>query len=340
MQRWLTFAVFLLAFGATVWWLLPSGHRAPARTEPTAVADDLGTEPPAVEDEESDAAPDFPREGESEVEIAADGRVTVRSNGAYRREVLALLARRGDFQVEDRTRRNPVVHVDVVRSGLAQALAAVLAGVPYTVHYRAEGVGSPDEIALVEVGIDRVAATERSDAARGGELVKDEDAALRAELLAKGEEIEEEPVVWRARRILTPEEQRAWEEGARMRETARHEALREGVRAESMETRLESVYGLEADDPEDLPHILEALGDPEPSVRAEAAYQLRWGEADNVIDSISAALQDPAPKVLVAAIGSAGFLREAALASDVAALADHDDPAVRRAVQENLSSLR
>jgi hypothetical protein len=278
-----------------------------------------------------DPAP--PPKGGNRLVIDADG-VTLLANAARRREILTQLSRQARFEVEDHTGEDPELTLEVIRSPLAQAIAATLAGTPYTLHYAGE---QPEDLHLLEVGVAPEASTRRRESrvaeleARK-QLSDDERKELEAERkrLAKGEESEARPV-WRTSPELTPEQRAAWQAGRAERQIEYRQEVLAELESAVGEDRKFALASLDPTRPEDVALITAALEDVDASVRSEAANQLRWAEPELALPALAAALRDGAPEVVLAAIESLGDFDDSSVAARLGELSDHEDPRVRAA---------
>ena len=277
-----------------------------------------------------------PAKGASTVVIDAGG-VSVLADAARRREILSQLSEQARFVVEDHTQEDPEVTVRVIRGELTQAIAATLAGTPYTLHFGGENPSTAGDVRLLEVGVAPEAST-RKIAARiqeleaRGKLTDDERDELEAERerLEKGEEKEEE-VVWRASPELTPEQRAVWQAARAAREVEYRQEVLGELASEVGEDRKFALLGLDPTRPEDVVLITAALEDADASVRSEAAGQLRWAEPQAAVPALTAALRDSSPDVVLAAIESLGEFDDASIAKPLSELSDHQDMRVREA---------
>jgi hypothetical protein len=267
------------------------------------------------------------------VRIDAEG-VTLLANAARRRDILTRLSNQARFDVEDHTREDPELTLQLIGRPLAQAIAVILAGTPYTLHYRGR---EPEDLRLLEVGVAPEASPRRREA-RIAELESrkplsdDEREELEAERkrLEKGEKSEDE-VVWRTTPELTPEQRTAWQAARAQRQVEyRAEVLAE-LESEIGEDRKFALASLDPTRPEDVALITAALEDVDASVRREAANQLRWAEPEMALPALTVALRDGSPEVVLQAIESLGDFDDDSVASRLRELSDHEDPRVRAA---------
>jgi hypothetical protein len=301
------------------------GKERAAPGAPAAVAQPVAPAPPPSLD---------PREGESSVQIEAGG-VTLLAKGAHRREILTQLSRQARFDVEDHTQEDPELTLRVIRSPLAQAIAATLAGTPYTLHYAGQ---APHDLRLLEVGVAPQASTRKRQALiaeleRRMQLSEDEREELEKERkrLEKGEEDKGKQAVWRTSPQLTPEQRSAWQAARAQRQVEyRAETLAE-LESEIGEDRKFALASLDPTRPEDVARITAALEDVDASVRSEAANQLRWAAPDLALPALTAALRDGSPEVVLQAIESLADFDDDSVASRLRELSDHEDPRVRAA---------
>jgi len=224
-------------------------------------------------------------------------------------------------------------------ASLEDALAAILAGIPYHVHYEfADGDLSPKrpfegrEVVLTRVGVGEMAAA-------GAAPATAVPPRRPADPGRRGPPPRAEGRRFGSKRAGPDDPERA-----RQREEA---AARERERAEKVarqwddpreDVRLEAVELMEPEG-EDLAR-LEALlqADPSPEVRVAAAETLADGEAFEVMDGLLGALGDPDPGVVAAVVRGLedvyGDAPSPRIRERVLELRDHRDPGVREAVTE------
>lgn len=247
-----------------------------------------------------------------EVERLGDDRVRLRARGEPREAVLDALAREAGVDLARGSGRPApyAVSAELADATLEEAFARVLEGVPYHLHYEA---GPPDgAVTLRRVTIGLLPAAGSAEEA-------DESAAGAA----------------RARRPPDPPpdvDAPADEDERRERAAALRDARSEAERAEAASLTRPS---------EDLPALLDHLADPSAQVRAAAAASLaevEFGEdAFRAADGLVAALDDPDPAVVAAAVGALedvyDVLPHPRIRAAVARLGRPSDPDVRAAVE-------
>ena len=129
-----------------------------------------------------------------------------------------------------------------------------------------------------------------------------------------------------------------------------------GERAEEEDDELAAaVRALESADPEErsdalldiepegqgLRSLLQVLrDDPDPEVRGLAARQLGYAELPEATAGLVSALEDPAPEVVIEAIGALELIDDSSVIGSLEKLAQHRDPGVREAAAEAIDYLR
>jgi hypothetical protein len=204
-----------------------------------------------------------------------DGRVSVTSNGAQRIAVLRELAEQAGFELVsgDLERQALTLHIEDV--ALEEALIALLRGVRYGVEYGYEVGGDSHALVRLTVGEPIEVAAAKPQAERWDETPQFESA-------------EQEKL---ARKILVDLRERTAERSQEELQRLREE---HAARAEAMEDEL-----------------VERIGDPDPSVRAEAVSDLPLGGeeaqgAERLQRLARVAADDPDPQVRIAAVGRLG----------------------------------
>lgn len=250
------------------------------------------------------------------VERLPDGRFRVRSRGASRFLVLQELAGAARFAIRPGAGNAPSLLLDLDLEGVSAeaALAHILAGVPYHLHYEADAPGGEVALRRVTVGLlpgapgPPAAASSSPRAAGGG---------------GKG------PFFGRGAR-----------QGRALGEEERRAEIEANLHSRSDEERAFAASLMRAD--EQLPELGELLAkDPSPLVRARAATSL--GEAEggepafHAVDALLGALGDADPGVVAAAVAALedlyDLLPNPRIRTAVAPLAGHADPRVRAAAE-------
>lgn len=270
-----------------------------------------------------------------------DGLYSVRANEAWRSELLAALAVKGDFDILDHVRHHPSVSLDVRDQPLEIVFAHLLRDEPYSVRYDfVEKAGKRDALSidLLEVGIPRDVA--ESGAGEFDPSDPDSDASAarpqKPEDIAKRDERKEKAAP--APRSET-ERRRALERRVR-REARRHAESLEELEHADPEVRAWAASELNVDDAQDLAPLARLLGnDPDPAVRAEIAYDLGFGDPSTAVPLLISALHDPVPEVVATAAESLGYLNDASAVSHLRALQNGQPENVRDAAEGALERL-
>ena len=274
-------------------------------------APDLGAR--ALTDPETQVA-----RGEAIVRIE-NGRATVLANEYPRLGLLGKLSREAGFEQERRRTagsRTSDVTVRVIDAGIEEAIAGILAGLDYHLHYRFDEAEEQTKLAKVTIGElgDRKERGQRKgrnrpDSARNRKSDRDEMRERASVLQDRGERL-----------------------------AAREEQIRTGLLSGDEEIRVSAVDRMkpEGDELQKLKELLS--GDPSPSVRASAAERLEGGYGGTAVDALISALNDPSPMVVSTAIEALEFAAEpdhipAILQTGVT---HHPDPEVRAAALEAL----
>jgi len=205
-----------------------------------------------------------------------DGRVSVTSNGAQRIAVLRELAEQAGFELVSGDLERQALKLRIEDVALGEALFVLLRGVHYGVEYGYEA--GVDSHALVRLTVGEpidVAAAAKPQAERWDETPQFESA-------------EQEKL---ARKILVDLRERTAERSQEELQRLREE---HAARAEAMEDEL-----------------VERIGDPDPSVRADAVSDLPLGGeeaqgAERLQRLARVAADDPDPRVRIAAVGRLG----------------------------------
>lgn len=266
----------------------------------------------------------LPPAGETRVERRGD-RYAVAASEATPLAALTELSMHAGFRIE----RGAGALPDEPRTlwlsdvSLERAVAAILAGVPHHVHHepvdgdldpaRPLG-GRPVALARVTVGtLAGAAAPERADGGRGGEP-REGDAGARGP---------------RARELPAASDDPA--------ERELREALARDARDPDAAVRLDAVDRMDPD--ADRVRLAAMLrDDPSAEVRAAAAEVVAEGDPFAATPDLLAALADPDPAVVAAAVGALEDVYDEApdprIREGIAALRDHRDADVREAAEE------
>ena len=202
-----------------------------------------------------------------------DGRVSVTSNGAQRIAVLRELAEQAGFELVSGDLERQALTLRIEDVALGEALFVLLKGVRYGAEYGYEVGGDSHALVRLTVGEPIEVAAAKPQAERWDEKPQFESA-------------EQEKL---ARKILVDLRERSAERSQEELQRLREE---QAARAEAMEDEL-----------------VEQIGDPDPSVRAEAASDLPLGgeEAEERLQRLArVAADDPDPRVRIAAVGRLG----------------------------------
>jgi len=272
-------------------------------------------------------APAAPQEeaGRARVERLPDGRFRVRCRGASRFLVLQELAGAARFAIRPGAGTAPPLLLDLDLEGVSAeaALARILAGVPFHLHYEADAPGGEVALRRVTVGLlpgapgPRAAAPAAARGSGGRGEPPSGGGGKRPSVFDRGA---------RQGRALGEEERRA--------------EIDANLHSRSDEERAHAASLMRAD--EQLPELGELLGkDPSPLVRARAATSL--GEAEggepafHAVDALLGALGDADAGVVAAAVAALEDLHDLIpdprIRAAVAPLAGHTDPRVRAAAE-------
>jgi hypothetical protein len=282
----------------------------PASEEP------VGTKTPAPGSESITARVTTPG---VEARRRADGDLDLVALEVERLEVLAALAEAAGLHVRKGLGRPGPRVLDLTLRGATaeEALAAVLSGVPHHLHYERDAGGTV-ALSAVTVGL------------------LPEPTAAAAE---RTRFLERMDLRHRVRRGRTTEELEAIWADRMQRVAKRREEIETKRRAPNSVDRARAASLMLAD--EHLGALIELLGsDPSPEVRASAAASLADAEAGadafEAAAALLAALEDPAPEVVTAAVEALEDIHDVMpdprIRHAVADQAEHPDPEVRAAV--------
>ena len=285
---------------------------AAAACDRDRTADQIGnaSPPPQAESATLQGASDepaLPERGTATVWLSASG-VTVLANHAPQMQALEDLAREAGFEVAIGAGELPTgsITLRAVEVPLERALARLLEGVPYALHYDADSEG--EEASLVRVAL--VASN------------AEEGFAKRRERRSEPQRSDED------RALASRKREHELADPARL-EQQQWEAIRdlEDGRAEVRTDAAESIYP----DAEGIAALATAVtNDPERAVRLAAAESLGHAVEDPAaLAALLRALEDPDPKVVVAAIDGIEFVGDHTVIPELQFLLEHPDAEVR-----------
>jgi len=316
---WRTASLIFAAFWLTVFWLNATACDRGQPAKPTGDASRApqarSAPPPALPSVRQEPA--LPKPGSALVWLSASG-VTVLANRAPRMLVLQDLARQAGFELATQAGERPTgsVTLRAVEVPLERALAGLLEGVPYTLHYGADTEGGEAGLVRVAFGAPEMEGALAERRARRREPRR--PAGDRALALL---EREREPAD--AARF----EEQQWE-AVRNLEDGRPEVRVDA--AESLYPNAEGIAALAA----------AVTNDPEPAVRVAAAESLGYAVGDPAaIAALLRALSDPEPKVLVTALDGIEFVGDHRVIPELEFLLEHPQTEVRDATVDAIDWL-
>jgi hypothetical protein len=240
------------------------------------------------------------------------GRVTLRSRGAPRVNVILQLAESVGFDLEMSEIAPATLTLDIEDAEIERALPVLLHSLPYRAEYEFDPTLARHVLARLRVGAPVAPPAGDRGAEAGGEEAEG-DLAGRAPLPdpARGAQVERGP----GERLRLPE--------------SLDPAVVAELASSSPTRRVEAVSTLEPEGP-GLEVLLDYLAaDPDPQVRAAAAEQLGDSDAYSAVRGLVAALDDPDARVVLAAVEAIDMLWDESLAPELRPLLDHPDPEVR-----------
>ena len=106
------------------------------------------------------------------------------------------------------------------------------------------------------------------------------------------------------------------------------------------EERANAVFGLDAEDEQELEALTSAIADPDASVRVEAVRRLQFARPDAAVPLLIQALSDSDAAIVLEAIDSLKFVGEPSTISDLEPLLEDASPRVRREAHLAIERLR
>lgn len=225
--------------------------------------------------------------GEAIVQVE-NGRATVLANQYPRLGLLGKLSRKAGFEQQRyRSSGSPSadVTVRVIDATVEEAIAGILGGLDYHLSY--ESAEGSDRAKLAKVTLGELTQDGRGQE-RTGKGRHDRDSNLpRSRISSRGE-------------LRDREERRS----------RRDREVEIGLASDDQRQRADAVDRMrpEGDELERLKELL--ARDPSPAVRSTAAARLESGTEGTVVDALIAALSDPDPGVVLAAIEALEFAAE------------------------------
>jgi hypothetical protein len=305
---WFRAPLTLAALGALVFAAACRDDR-PAPEPPVPAVEAAPSAPSGLESPPQAA---LPPTGQSRVRIHA-GEVTLLANDVPRLRLLLELAGEAGFEVAMGAVGQPSGSVTLlmVKLPLERALARLLVGVPYALHYAADTEG--EEATLARVAL--------------GESGMGEEIAERREPRREPHPSRDEPATARLERARAPADRARFD-----RQQA--EAIR-GLEDRSPEGRIDAANSIYPDS-----QGIDALAgvvtdDPEPAVRMAAAENLGYiAEDPKAVGALLRALHDPEPEVVITALDALEFAGDHTVIPELGFLLEHPDPDVRDATAD------
>jgi hypothetical protein len=300
---------------------------------------------PRLEDSALPGEPVSPGLDGAVIEIAGD-RVHLRARQAPRVRLLKRLGEQAGFQVVAAPIEPKQISTDLVAVSLADAVGALLSDVPHALVYEPDSAAGTPRLAVVRVG-DREGLTRRAGRSR--------EARTR---------FRQQMGIGRPDSELTREQRERRERMAQLRERRKEAAERNAERRTERRKVQRPDPPEPPENPEELledrdPEVrsravswIEPQGegsarlqtllaeDPDPGVRAAAAYRLVGADSIGAARSLIAALDDPDSEVVLAAIDTLEYSHDPSLIPDLEPLLGHPDPEVREAAAEAIDFLR
>lgn len=251
----------------------------------------------------------------------SNGRVTLECEAMPRLEILESLARAASFELVVGRVEPQSVSVQARDVSMTHALKLLMENLVFELRYTVdpgeghhrlqtvvagerEGFAGPPRAVLQRL----VAARQREQQARFGELPPEEQARLLSERAA--------------------------------RERAARSALEARLADSDPVVRRDAVAQLDAEG-EDAERLVAFLAeDPDPRVRAEAAEQLAFSDSFAGVASLIRALGDPDATVVSASIAALTFAGDASVVPQLEPLLEHRDPSVRETAARAIESLK
>ena len=293
----------------------PADERPLAGAERPAVP--ASPEAPASAVPRQAEPPQLPAPPEGSVIVWASARgVSALANRAPVRAVLEELARESGFELEiAQLEKRARVTLRARDARTEEVLAEALRGIPYSLDFGSDPDGGAGALLRVRVGRPADDPAKRVAAALGSPTPRDE--------------ADREP------RVITA--------GEVERRAAQLEELQAEILAQMEDpdatTRAEAARWLQPD-VEGLAVAERLLAvDPSPDVRAAAAESLADGDSVGAVSVLLGALDDPDPRVVMAALDALEFAGDATIIPALSPLLQHRDVAVRERTIEAIEFL-
>jgi HEAT repeat protein len=117
-------------------------------------------------------------------------------------------------------------------------------------------------------------------------------------------------------------------------------AVARALESADPEERSDALFDMEPEG-QGLLSLLRVLrDDPDPEVRGLAARQLGYAESPEAVAGLVSALEDPAPQVVIEAIGALEMIDDSSVIGSLEKLAQHRDAGVREAAGDAIDFLR
>jgi hypothetical protein len=269
----------------------------------------------------SDAAPLEP--GSARVEFV-DGRVSVRSNGAWRLAILERLAEKAGFELLAGDVERRALTLRIEDAPLGEALGALLAGVPYSLEYDHEA--KTDSPVLFRLTVGRPVSVEAAQQPQPERSDDERQASSQTESLRQYV------------RAMDPEKrQRLLDEYAAEAEAMEPELLEllkdpdPAVRADAVSEL--PIHGEGGKAAARLQRMRGLMEDPDSHVRLAVLDRLGESSSPETVDSMIFALSDPSRDVVLAAIVELEDADDPSAIPHLEALLQDRDPEIREAAE-------
>jgi hypothetical protein len=250
--------------------------------------------------------------------------LSLSARGVLRSRLLRGLADRYGFALVEWDDGDPRIDVELQGVSLERGLAHILDATPYALRYERPSKSGPTQLVALEVG--------RARDRTGQPNRRRETAGARGQReRGRSDDTYGSSATGRHRPTLSEADLRVTLERRARQQAERRRQRLDWLESEDPERRERAAFLIDAENAEERAMLAGLLrDDPSSGVRAEAARKLGFGLGEDQVETLVAALHDPAPEVLVQVLSALSWQKDPGLADSIDLLRRHSNADVRR----------